>query len=115
MRITNYFNAPLTNICNDTSPDETSMPANNQNEQHTKAKTNSAKSESPSSIATYYNNVRCITNKRNICMKIELSVYKVLCFTETWLADDNPNSVYFPCNFKVYRCDRMNTASRVCS
>lgn len=46
-------------------------------------------------------------------MKIELSVYKVLCFTETWLDDGHSSSVYFPSNFEAYRCDRkIQTARR---
>lgn len=36
-------------------------------------------------LPIYYNNVRSIMNKHNMCMKIELSVYKVLVLTETWL------------------------------
>lgn len=71
-----------------------------------------AETVSLSSLPTYYNNVRSITNKRNICMMIDLSVYKVLCFTETWLSDAHFSSVYFPAKFNVYRCDRVNTASR---
>lgn len=39
-------------------------------------------------------------------MKIELSPYKVLCFTETFL-DDKVN-FNFPDSFKVFRCDRKN-------
>lgn len=65
-----------------------------------------------SSVPTYYNNVRCITNKHNVCMKIELSVYKVLCFTETWLSDTYSSHVCFPSNFVVYRCDRVDTLRR---
>lgn len=34
-------------------------------------------------LPIYYNNVRCITSKRNICIKIDLSVYKDLCCSET--------------------------------
>lgn len=34
-------------------------------------------------LRIHYNNVRCITNKRNLCMKMDLSVYKLLCFIET--------------------------------
>lgn len=66
-------------------------------------------------LSVYYNNVRCITNKRNICTKIEFSPYKVLCFTETWLSDICPNHHYFPPQFDVYRHDRIverNTTSR---
>lgn len=58
------------------------------------------------SLAIYYDNVRSITNKRNISMKIEMSNYKLLCFTETWLNKEHFNSVYFPDSFNVYRCDR---------
>lgn len=63
-------------------------------------------------LPIYYNNVRCITNKRNVCMKIDLSVYKILCFTETWLTNKQCSSTYFPSKFNVYRCDRVSTARR---
>lgn len=56
-------------------------------------------------LPIYYNNVRCISSKRNINMKIELSQYEVLCFTETWLTNEHTN-VYFPRKFHVYRRDR---------
>ena len=58
------------------------------------------------SLPIFYDNVRSITNKRNVCMKIELSLYKVICMTETKLDDGITSSVYFPSNFQVYRCDR---------
>lgn len=45
-------------------------------------------------------------------MKIELSIFKVLCFTETWLSNAHSSSVYFPSNFNVYRCDRLNAERR---
>lgn len=65
-----------------------------------------------SSLPIYYNNVRSITNKLNICMKIELSPYKVLCFTETFLDSSISSSVYFPSKFEVYRCDRKIQSGR---
>ncbi|XP_037049652.1 uncharacterized protein LOC119083942 [Bradysia coprophila] len=58
-------------------------------------------------LPIYYDNVRSITNKRNISMKIELSIYKALCFTETMFDNGQSSSVYFPDKFNVYRCDRM--------
>lgn len=64
------------------------------------------------SLPIYYNNVRGITNKRNINMRIELSTYEVLCFTETWLDDEHSSSVYFPSKFTVYRCDRKTRSYR---
>lgn len=64
-------------------------------------------------LPIYYNNVRCITNKRNISMKIDLSVYKILCFTETWLTSKIDSSAYFPLSFNVYRYDRVNPANSV--
>lgn len=68
---------------------------------------------SSSSLSAYYNNMRCNTNERNICMKIELSVYKILCLTETWLSNEHSSSVYFPSSFTVYRSDRtINSARR---
>lgn len=57
-------------------------------------------------LPIYYNNVRSIANKRNIHMKIELCVYLVLIFIETWLDNGLFSSVYFPDKFNVYRCDR---------
>jgi len=63
-----------------------------------------------STLPMYYNNMRSIVNKRNICMKIELSFFKVICFTETWLTSEQSSSVYFPKNFDVYRCDRATEA-----
>lgn len=63
-------------------------------------------------LSMYYNNVRCITNKKNICMKIDLSPYKILCFIETWLTSQQSNSVYFPKQFNVFRCDRTNSQRR---
>lgn len=64
------------------------------------------KSKSTSKIPIYYDNVRSITNKRNISMKIELSWYKILCFAETWLDNSISSRVYFPSKFEVYRSDR---------
>ena len=69
---------------------------------------------SSSSLPIYYNNVRSITNKRNISTKIELSVYKVLCFTETKFDKDHSNNVFFPSSFNVYRCDRKTQTLRRC-
>lgn len=65
-----------------------------------------------SGLPIYYNNVRSIANKRNICMRIELSWYKVLCFTETWLDNGISSSIYFPSKFEVYRVDRNTTNLR---
>lgn len=55
-----------------------------------------------STLPIYYNNVRSITNKRNIAAKIDLSVYKILCFTETWLSSKEQSGIYFPSRFNVY-------------
>lgn len=60
-------------------------------------------------LPIYYNNVRCITNKRNIAMHIELSIFKVLCFTETWLTDRQLDADYFPSCHNVYRLDRIES------
>lgn len=67
-----------------------------------------------SHLSIYYNNVRCVTNKTNLSTKIDLSVYKVLCFTETWLNNKQSSSVLFPKHYQVYRCDRStaNTTAR---
>lgn len=61
-------------------------------------------------LPIYYNNVRCITNKRNICMKIELSFYMVLVLTETWLSSEQSSSIYFPNKFDIYRYDKVVTS-----
>lgn len=37
-------------------------------------------------LPIYYNNVRGVTSKHNMSTKIELSMYKVLVLTETWLS-----------------------------
>lgn len=63
-------------------------------------------------LTIYYNNVRCITNKTNICTKIDLSIYKVLILTETWMSINESSSVYFPKQFNVYRLDRPRMARR---
>lgn len=65
-----------------------------------------------SSLPIYYNNVRSVINKRNLAIKIELSIYKVLCFTETWLTSAHSSCNYFPSSFTVYRCDRMIDTDR---
>lgn len=58
-------------------------------------------------LPIYYNNVRSVTNKHNICTKIELSIYLILILTETWLSKRESSSVYFPNGFKVHRYDRI--------
>lgn len=100
-RITDYFSAPNQSDQQLDEQNESSTQSNEDETQH-----------NLSSLPTYYNNVRSITNKRNIAMKIDLSIYKVLCFTETWLGVENSSSVYFPSSFNVYRCDRVNTNRR---
>lgn len=45
-------------------------------------------------------------------MKIELSMYRVLCFTETWFSGTHSSSVYFPSSFNVYRFYRVDTERR---
>lgn len=58
-----------------------------------------------SRIHIYYNNVQCIPSKSDFCTMIEMSFYKILCFTETWLTCDYSNC-FFPDKYNVYRCDR---------
>ena len=65
------------------------------------------------SLPIYYNNSRSVVNKRMICTRIELSVYKILCFTETKLGMAHSSCVYFPRMFDVYRFDRKSTAIRL--
>lgn len=60
-------------------------------------------------LPIYYNNVRSITNKYNVCTKIDLSTYKVLIMTETNLSEKESSSVYFPNKFNVHRFDRPST------
>lgn len=57
-------------------------------------------------LPIYYNNVRSIANKQNLCMNVELSLYQVLVMTETWLKAADNASAYFPKSFNVYRFDR---------
>lgn len=64
------------------------------------------------SLPIFYDNARSVINKRNIATNIELSFFKILCFTETWLTATHPNSHYFPSNFTAYRCDRMIDTNR---
>lgn len=45
-------------------------------------------------------------------MKVELSPYKALCFTETYLDDKISSCVYFPDKFVMYRCDRKVQSGR---
>lgn len=66
-----------------------------------------------SSLPIYYNNVRSIINKSNIRTKIELSVYKILVFTEHWLSIRDPDSQYFPDKFDVHRFNRDTANERV--
>lgn len=73
--ITTFFNV---------SNQQSEQPSVERNEPNTQSSEATLR-DNLSSLPTYYNNVRSITNKRNISIKIEMSVYKVLCFTETWL------------------------------
>lgn len=59
-------------------------------------------------LSIYYNNVRGITNKKFISMRIETCPFKVLCFTETWLDELQPNHLYLPSCFDVHRSDRSS-------
>lgn len=93
-----------------------SLSKNNVNDNHTSPLPNRQHSDinfsEYSLLPIYYNNVRYITNKKNICMRIELSLFKILCFTETWLTSLQSSSVYFPSQFNVYRCDRIAASRR---
>lgn len=110
--ITNYFNISDTNNNNSQDQQLNNSTQDNHMVQNKQISNINSSAKSNSSLPTYYNNVRCITNKRNIHMKIELSVFKVLCFTETWLSEELSSSAYFPNQFSVYRCDRVEAARR---
>ncbi|KAJ6642925.1 hypothetical protein Bhyg_07881 [Pseudolycoriella hygida] len=47
-------------------------------------------------ILMYYANTRSIPAKTDFCYRTATSLYKVLCFTETWLTKGNLDYSYFP-------------------
>lgn len=57
-------------------------------------------------LPIYYQNVRSIPAKTDLRSRIHSALYKVLCFTETWLHSQHDDDRYFPQNFIVYRKDR---------
>lgn len=57
-------------------------------------------------LPIYYQNVRSIPARTDLRFRIKYSLYKVLCFTETWLTKDHDDENYFPQKFTVYRRDR---------
>lgn len=64
-------------------------------------------------LPIYYQNVRSIPAKTNLRSRISQSLYKVLCFTESWLTSYHDNDCYFPNEFNVYRCDRNTNGGGV--
>lgn len=64
-------------------------------------------------LPIYYQNVRSIPAKTNLRSRISNSIYKVFCFTETWLNKDHANECYFPSEFNVYRQDRKSNGGGV--
>lgn len=64
-------------------------------------------------LPMYYQNVRSIPAKTDLRSRMSHSLYKVLCFTETWLNKDHDDECYFPQNFTVYRRDRVTVGGGV--
>lgn len=64
-------------------------------------------------LPMYYQNVRSIPAKTDIRSRISHSLYKVLCFSETWLSKDYDDECYFPLKFASYRCDRETNGGGV--
>ena len=58
-------------------------------------------------LPMYYQNVRSIPARTDLRSRINHSLYKVLCFTETWFSKDHDSECYFPQKFTVYRFDRQ--------
>lgn len=51
--------------------------------------------------------MRSVPAKTDLRSRIKHSMYKVFCFTETWLDKLHDDECYFPANFIVYRRDRQ--------
>lgn len=64
-------------------------------------------------LPIYYQNIKSIPAKSDLRSKIKYSVYKTLCFTETWLNKDHEDESYFPEEFAVYRRDRTTNGGGV--
>jgi hypothetical protein len=64
-------------------------------------------------LPIYYGNVRSIPAKTDFRSRVAASLYKILCFTETWLNKNHHDNSYFPNGFKVYRLDRKTNGGGV--
>lgn len=64
-------------------------------------------------LPIYYQNVRSIPAKTDLRSRISSSLYKVICFTETWSTKEHDDDCYFPQNFVVYRNDRKTNGGGV--
>lgn len=64
-------------------------------------------------LPIYYGNVRSIPAKTDFRSRVAASLYKVLCFTETWLNQHDYDDAYFPYGYRVYRCDRQTNGGGV--
>ena len=64
-------------------------------------------------LLMYYGNVRSIPAKTDFRSRVSSSLYKVLCFTETWLLKIHYDDSYFPFGFRVYRQDRKTNGGGV--
>lgn len=69
--------------------------------------------ENFSYLPIYYGNVRSIPAKTDFRARVSSSVYKVFCFTETWLNKNDYDDSYFPNGFNVYRLDRKTNGGGV--
>lgn len=64
-------------------------------------------------LPIYYGNVRSISAKTDFRSRVAASLYKVLCFTETWLNQHDYDDTYFPHGYRVYRRDRRTNGGGV--
>jgi hypothetical protein len=59
-------------------------------------------------VDSYYQNVRCLRTKYvNFCGSISSMDFKIICLTETRLMDYVFSRHVFPCNYKLFRADRV--------
>lgn len=91
-----------------------SLPKENLGEsQQSQADTNECVFANIRYLPIYYQNVRSIPAKTDLRSRIRHSLYKVLCFTETWLTSTHDDDCYFPQTFTVYRNDRPTVGGGV--
>lgn len=57
-------------------------------------------------LPIYYGNIQSVPAKVDFRYTMSTSIYKVFCYTETWLRKEHDDCLYFPNTFTVYRQDR---------